>query len=526
VALRLLCLVIMNKATRILNMPARLTMLLSTVLVSLHIPAGASAQPVAPVPLEMGIQCQDWTQTHLSFDEALDEFFRRFAQPEVDSSCLTRASYLASEELFKHGQESLYEPRLRALAELQKSASPEKAQAIEELQIVFQHRWFNEAYESLASYNSKALQKGTAVSAAALAVVIGASFFLHKPLLKDFGKESQTIYFRTFKYLGMYSASFSKSGVAKTKASPGVADSAATVALRHLKPPMDFFDLQKTYVSYSDLNFLKDISGIMANISTSIATHYGVNAALLWSSRAARILSNAPKMGGPIGFIVASVIGHEVEVVTKEKITDHYHQLSMNDLNAALKEINKPDLNDWQLYGLAAKVLSISYQWVSTQDFNLRDEIDDSLSSFRSQAICSRLLQRAPGEPELPNWERRTLMSDRVFTDLFERTEKRFRTNVEISVNKRRERLSTIRAAILQSHDQLIALHKPFLTSFITEQKSLLNRLDEYLVHSAVLDAQVEIVRSALNELGPASKNWNDVEFLKSTAADFGCVHP
>ena len=495
-------------------------------------PRGAMAS-AAPQLGPTETQCNDWTGTD-TFEHASREYMRLASASSPDFGCVTRASWMAIEDLFNPENSGKYILRLKQFdTDFRYLISQNAAYAasFENFKILLQLRWLNESYEFLRKYKSSKVVHGLTGVTVGTAVVGGAAFFLHGQGFMKLQKAARPVMVRMIKYLGV--AMFAKTATNMTNEN-GLAKN--RISFEDTPPPMDLIGGQgKIYWNYSDLHLMRDIASILADTATIGATEAAVGIIALRyfgvAASAGGFLSASSIVGMVIGYPLSKIAAH----YAGKALTDEYHRRYAAETKELTSRMQKADLTDWGKYSLGAELTRSSISWVATQDVFLQNYIEESVSSFSRGQICGRIRQHSvaqlaqenvtgPGRAQLSISAKANPEILARYDKYLKAEEANLRKNISKVIEERRERLQVIRQSLTSIYLILEKADKSYLHDYLLQEQSLMDRIDRYLTNAPIIDEEMNRLREHAWSLAPGSEKWQDQSFVKSLGSQYGCM--
>ncbi len=287
-------------------------------------------------------KCEDWSKA-VSFEEATQEYMRQALITPRDFSCVSRASWMAVEDLFRPENSSIYLSRLKDFDKTytSKTYKTEAAQkAVEDIKILFQLRWLSNNYEAMKDYRSSKVVKSVVVGTVAAGVIVGAGFLLHihSQALYEVEAALWPAAIRMLGYIGT---------MLFTRVATNESTGEGSGKLKMTKPPLDIIGGRGEMLwSYGDLHLMRDMTALTANAVASGGVHAAVVAfSIRFLGGCVGLLS----AGSIVGFAVAYPIGQGVEWAVDKAITDKYHKLHADRTLRMTDEMKSANRTDWGL---------------------------------------------------------------------------------------------------------------------------------------------------------------------------------
>ncbi len=453
-------------------------------------------------------RCADWS-TPVSFEQAVDEYM---AQKAPDFGCLSRASWMATADLFKAENSQVYESRLKVFeAKYSRSGS-----AYEDLKVIFQLQWLSDNYEGMKNYKSSAVAKGVVGLTAGTLVLGGAAIVLRTPILTKMRTTARPALIRMAKYLA--AIMFARTAISASSAGdPQGGHSGAKMQA----PPFDILG-GMIYVNYSDLHLMRDLATLTAEALTAGTVQATVSVLALRYLTSALLANKLVSVSTVVGFVVAYPLGKLAAYFTSKEITDQYHKLHEAETLELAKALQSSSVTDWQRYVLGAQLTNSALAWVSTQDLALQTSLEEMISDFRNHNICGRFREHTLAM--VPQSRHPVPVRVRPFPDnKFQEAEIKLRAEIYQAIVDKTVRLNQVRNGVLERMKTLKKINKPYLKGFIVQHQALLDRLSVHLNHLGVYDAQLDIMRAQAATLVPGSSHWNDRAHLSQIASQNDC---
>ncbi|MBC7741987.1 MAG: hypothetical protein H7061_07315 [Bdellovibrionaceae bacterium] len=473
-------------------------------------------------------RCDDWSFPR-TFEQSVEEYMGAIAERDPDFGCVSRAAWMATEDLFRIENSARYDGRLKAFEIAYKDKAKLNLQtrkAYEDLEILFQFRWLSVNYEAMRSYKASKVVTGVAAATSVSLAVVGAGLILKTPGLGKLSSTARPALIRMLKYLGpMMVAQVAMSGSTseKLKALAGFS-----------KPPLDLIGgTDITFWNYSDLHLMRDIATVTAEAIATGAAQAGIT---IMALRLGIGVATAGKFFGAsslIGLAASYPIGKLVGYLANNAITEKYHEIHSNETVKMETDFNQENLKDWQRNILAAKLTNSAVTWVSTQDLYLQTSIEEKIEDFARSQVCLRLTQHISADIAEKNqmWQGQSgrtkvdyhAVGIESLNKMFDRDEVKLHTKVYQEIVDKQDRLMQVREGILKRMIILENLKKPYLRDYVIQHQVLIDRLDRYLNHDGVIDADLNELRAVRSNLQVNSPKWKDEKYLEEIRAQYGC---